>query len=329
LLILRALRKQFPKAIFFTTDLDAALLHPDQFQWTRNMLVASSFDLKIASYSVIRRMKKAAATDAAKKYLQMLLDLTEITIPQNRDVYQTSVFLSTIWAVNPTPSLGLKDNIEMEIRSVEKKEDKLINRAINNLKKDVGNDNAPKTLDDLLKKMFGKYLIVIEETIQNAIQKGFHQSFGQYIKPRVYEIGRRGAVDLTALDNKNEGIDQLNPFYPLPMSSISLRAIVMIASSAIMFGLLSFLFWRRWIIVSGINTNQIFRASMRCEDYKAVGAAFVAVAILLMCYFLSGLEKNMVYCILTDYLLIAAVYVYLIRRIMKARGEYVRSGEAA
>lgn len=44
-LLLQALRQRFPQAVFFTTDLDARFLHPDAFQWTRNLIVASSFNL--------------------------------------------------------------------------------------------------------------------------------------------------------------------------------------------------------------------------------------------------------------------------------------------
>jgi hypothetical protein len=42
-LVLRAFRREFPKAVFFTTDLDARMLHPAEYAWTRNLVVASSF----------------------------------------------------------------------------------------------------------------------------------------------------------------------------------------------------------------------------------------------------------------------------------------------
>jgi hypothetical protein len=73
LLILRALRPQFPHALFFTTDLDAQLLHPADFRWARNLIVASSFGLDL------------------KRELQG-------KIPPFRGNYQTSVFLSTLLA---------------------------------------------------------------------------------------------------------------------------------------------------------------------------------------------------------------------------------------
>lgn len=46
LLILQSLRNRFPDVLFFTTDLDARLLHQDENQWARNLIVASAFGLK-------------------------------------------------------------------------------------------------------------------------------------------------------------------------------------------------------------------------------------------------------------------------------------------
>ena len=47
LLVLQALRPLLPDAWFFTTDLDALLLHPDGQNRTRNLLVASGFGLQL------------------------------------------------------------------------------------------------------------------------------------------------------------------------------------------------------------------------------------------------------------------------------------------
>lgn len=43
LLILQALRDEYPRTIFFTTDLDVRLLHPQDFRYARNLIVASGF----------------------------------------------------------------------------------------------------------------------------------------------------------------------------------------------------------------------------------------------------------------------------------------------
>jgi len=70
LAVLRALRPQFPDAVFFTTDLDARLLDVDQNEWVRNLVVASSFGLQLTP--CIQR-----------------------SIPPFRGVYQTSAYLAT------------------------------------------------------------------------------------------------------------------------------------------------------------------------------------------------------------------------------------------
>ena len=47
LLILQALRHQFPNALFFTTDLDARFWHPRERDWSRNLLVTSGYGLML------------------------------------------------------------------------------------------------------------------------------------------------------------------------------------------------------------------------------------------------------------------------------------------
>ncbi|MGH0035652.1 MAG: hypothetical protein ACQGVK_11560 [Myxococcota bacterium] len=76
LLVLRALRDQLPGAVWITTDLDANLLHPDEFRFARNLIVASSFDL--APSSTLRS-----------------------SAPPFRDSYQTSAWVATRLAVDP------------------------------------------------------------------------------------------------------------------------------------------------------------------------------------------------------------------------------------
>ena len=47
LLVLQAIYELFPGAIFFTTDLDARFLHPNELEWTRNLVIASNFGLSL------------------------------------------------------------------------------------------------------------------------------------------------------------------------------------------------------------------------------------------------------------------------------------------
>ena len=77
LLILRALRPQFPDALFFTTDFDEALTRGTELAWTRNLIVSSSFGPTL--HRSIQR-----------------------EIPDFRGTYQVSAFLATLLAIgNP------------------------------------------------------------------------------------------------------------------------------------------------------------------------------------------------------------------------------------
>lgn len=74
LLILQALRPEFPDALFFTTDLDGLLLPQNKTRYTRNLLVASAFGLTL---------------DAR----------VQEDIPPFRDTYQTSAFRTARLAI--------------------------------------------------------------------------------------------------------------------------------------------------------------------------------------------------------------------------------------
>ena len=77
LLLLKALQPDFPNAVFFTTDMDARLLHPSEQAWARNLVVASSFGLQLS-------------------------DPLQAGTPPFRDTYQTAVFLATRLALSPS-----------------------------------------------------------------------------------------------------------------------------------------------------------------------------------------------------------------------------------
>ena len=70
LLILRALRPEFPDALFFTTDFDEAFTIKSELPFTRNLLIASSFGPYLSNW-------------------------LQGDIPYFRDTYQTSAFLAT------------------------------------------------------------------------------------------------------------------------------------------------------------------------------------------------------------------------------------------
>lgn len=74
LLILKAVREEFPNAIFFTTDLDARLLQERESKWTRNLVIAAPFGLRL------------------DRHIQH-------DIPPFRDSYQTSGFFAMLRAL--------------------------------------------------------------------------------------------------------------------------------------------------------------------------------------------------------------------------------------
>jgi hypothetical protein len=84
LLVLQAIHKLFPAAIFFTTDMDARLFHPDELSWTQNLIVASYYGL-------------------------CLENNLQSDVPPFRDNYQTSLFVSTRVALGDRAVLPVKD----------------------------------------------------------------------------------------------------------------------------------------------------------------------------------------------------------------------------
>lgn len=89
LLILQALRKKFPKTLFFTTDLDARLFYPAEIKWTRNLLVASPFGLQLNDEVPV------GSNIVQKKGAPF------------RDVYQTSIYLTILLAMQCHGEIGL------------------------------------------------------------------------------------------------------------------------------------------------------------------------------------------------------------------------------
>ncbi len=88
-LALQAFRQRFPQAIFFTTDLDARLLHPANIQSTRNLVVASGFDLSL------------------RKDISENIDI-QGDVPPFRDNYQTALFFAILRAFTRDRDYGLR-----------------------------------------------------------------------------------------------------------------------------------------------------------------------------------------------------------------------------
>lgn len=73
--VLRALRPNFPDALFFTADYDAALTMQSELSWSRNLIISSSFGPE-------------------------LREEIQGDIPPFRSTYQTSAFLATLMATS-------------------------------------------------------------------------------------------------------------------------------------------------------------------------------------------------------------------------------------
>lgn len=127
LLILQALRPTFPRAIFFTTDLNARLAYPAQWISTRNLIIASHYGLELQS-------------------------ALQTPIPPFRDSYQTSLFYSALWALD---------------------------HFVPSQKAD-----CPGCFQ-----------------LREAMDKGEPLLFSPHVQPRLYEVGRHGAFDISTDPN--------------------------------------------------------------------------------------------------------------------------------
>ncbi|SDY74698.1 hypothetical protein [Nitrosomonas sp. Nm58] len=88
LVILQALRTEMPHIPVFTTDLDARMFHPQHWRWTRNLVVASHFDLRLA--------------ETYQKH-----------IPAFRDSQQTDIYYNTIKILKSNEPKKSSENTEI------------------------------------------------------------------------------------------------------------------------------------------------------------------------------------------------------------------------
>lgn len=93
LLVLKALRPTLPGVLFFTNNLDARFGHPDEWNWTRNLIVASPFGL---------RLRNRWTGDGGP------FDLQGRILPF-RDAYQTATYTAALFAVNDRAAALLED----------------------------------------------------------------------------------------------------------------------------------------------------------------------------------------------------------------------------
>lgn len=88
LLILQALRERHPGVVFFTTDMDARLLAPAVYPWTRNLIVGSAYGLSLQKLPAVTfRDSYQAALFAA---VRQALDLREVPGPPEPKLFEIS-----------------------------------------------------------------------------------------------------------------------------------------------------------------------------------------------------------------------------------------------
>jgi len=141
LLILQALRDRFPRAVFFTTDLDSRLVYADEYRWTRNLVIASHYGLEL--YAKLQRY-----------------------VPPFRSSYQTAAYFATLQAVGHVrPMTTCPPNSEGQWSAI------------------AGTPLSPCGYQ--------------------ANLTGDRVWFSAVETPRLYEVGRHGAVDLSVGAIKN------------------------------------------------------------------------------------------------------------------------------
>ena len=102
-LALRALRPEFPRAVFFTTDLHAGMLHPIDNALTRNLIVGSGFGLSpeppVWRADPPEKISgKSVGTSTSSTTTRALPPLKP---PVFRDVYQASAYRATVLSLQP------------------------------------------------------------------------------------------------------------------------------------------------------------------------------------------------------------------------------------
>jgi hypothetical protein len=158
-LVLQALGQRFPDKIFFTTDLDARLLHPANLQWTRNLLVASGFGLQLRE------------------------DL-QGEIPPFREGYQAAVFLATLRALNPDDLIRVLEERQPKENNLWPPEPRI--SEIYPVYLTRPRDHNPWPRGPRIFEIYAVYLTRPRD--YNPWPP----------EPRIFEIGRRHAIDLTS-----------------------------------------------------------------------------------------------------------------------------------
>lgn len=111
LLIMKALRPAFPYAIFFTVDLDARHLHASEYQWTRNMVIASPFGLQLDG-GLQRDVPPFRSSDQTATYFAVLRAVNHVTCRAAGDRQNPAALCPGGYHVAMTPEDRIYDAAE-------------------------------------------------------------------------------------------------------------------------------------------------------------------------------------------------------------------------
>ena len=140
LLILQALRSEFPDALFFTTDTDARFLHPAETDWARGLVLASSYGLSLDQ----KRIEKHFCIKPAHRGHRR-------DLPPFRDSHQTSVCLAAQLALARAFGSAGKCETDDTADDVAAKPDTTIEKTTNGEMADEAESeptDRPVTLDE-------------------------------------------------------------------------------------------------------------------------------------------------------------------------------------
>ena len=119
LLILQAMREQFPNVTFFTTDLDVRLLDHDVRPWTRNTIVGSAYGLTLGegNETTFRDSYQTALFRGVTVSLDLPVDPASAAVWRDAAVEETVTMPSYVWQHDaPRPQVfevGLKDFVRI------------------------------------------------------------------------------------------------------------------------------------------------------------------------------------------------------------------------
>jgi hypothetical protein len=125
--LLKALRPALPETLFFTNNLDARLIHSDEWGEAHNLIVASPYGLHLNDEDNYTRFRKVYSEHAS-----LVPSFQSLRVPPFRDSEQTSLFAATLLAFGVRPNLPAAPSI-FEVSRDGVKELKSLDDAQNSL----------------------------------------------------------------------------------------------------------------------------------------------------------------------------------------------------